>query len=239
MEVTRAQLASCIDATTLTFAESQADMEVFWGRAMGEEVLPAALCIPSIWIGWAKDRLSAAGCADRVKVATVVNFPEGEWPLTQVVTELRAAIEAGASECDVVFPWHSFELTPQAARAAEWLREVRSAAGAVPIKLILETGGGWSAHHMATVAELAVEAGMDFLKTSTGKVPVGATDAGWQILLEAAQGRCGVKVSGGVRTWEQAAHYFRMLQSAWNREQEAPDARWFRVGTSGWARTNA
>jgi deoxyribose-phosphate aldolase len=239
MELKRAQLAACIDATTLTFEETVADMERFWERAMGEGVLPAALCIPASWLDWASARLEAVDLSGRVQVATVVNFPDGEAPLAEVVQELQCVIQAGATECDVVFPWRSFEAQPRMDGAAEWLREVRSAAGDTPVKLILETGGGWSASHIAAVADLAVESGMDFLKTSTGKVPTGATDAGWQILLAAAKGRCGVKVSGGVRTWEQAAHYFQRLQDVWGQPEVLPDSRWFRVGTSGWAQANA
>jgi deoxyribose-phosphate aldolase len=235
MELTRAQLAACIDATTLTFEETLADMERFWERAVGEVVLPAALCIPPGWLGWASERLDAAALTGRMQVATVVNFPDGEAPLAEVVGEVQRVIQAGATECDVVFPWRTFEAQPRMVAAAAWLKEVRSAAGSTPLKLILETGGGWSPAHIAAVAQQAVESGMDFLKTSTGKVPVGATDAGWQILLEAARGRCGVKASGGIRTWEQAAHFFQMLQLAWDRTEALPDARWFRVGTSGWA----
>ncbi len=226
-------LAGCLDLTTLTFRETEDDMRAFLDRLAASPVLPAAVCIPVRWVSWMQGRLAEAEGLRNVALATVANFPAGTSPLDAVLRELAAARETGVQEVDVVFPWqsHAAGLDPTAAQ--RWLSEVRAGAGDRMCKLILETGGDWSAEAQSQLAGWAVEAGFDFLKTSTGKLDTGATDEGWSRLLRAARGRCGVKASGGIRTWEQVAHFYSMFEAEHGEQGERPDPRFFRIGTSG------
>ncbi len=226
-------LAACVDLTTLTFRETEEDMLAFWDRFARSRVQPAAVCIPPIWVSWVHERLAQAEGLQSVALATVANFPTGSASLEEVLDELDWVRGAGAKEVDVVFPWQSHAAGVDSSTALHWLAEVRAGAGGLVCKLILETGGDWSAEAQSQVADWAVEAGFDFLKTSTGKLDTGATDAGWSRLLQASRGLCGVKASGGIRTWEQVAHFFEMYVAASGRRGERPDPRFFRIGTSG------
>jgi len=226
-------LAACVDLTTLTFRETEEDMVAFWDRLAQSWVLPAAVCIPPKWVAWVHERLAEAEGLRSVALATVVNFPTGSASHEEVLRELDGVRGAGAQEVDVVFPWPSHSAGIDSHAALRWLAEVRAAAGDLVCKLILETGGDWPAEAQYQVAVWAVEAGFDFLKTSTGKLATGATDEGWCRLLRAARGRCGVKASGGIRTWEQVAHFYSMFEAEQGGRAERPDPRLFRIGTSG------
>lgn len=226
-------LAACVDLTTLTFQETEEDMVAFWDRLVQSQILPAAVCIPPTWVSWLHERLAQTEGLQSVALATVANFPTGSASLEEVWMELEGVRRAGAQEVDVVFPWRSHAAGVDSAAALHWLAEIRAGAGDLVCKLILETGGDWPAEAQSQVAGWAVAAGFDFLKTSTGKLPIGATDEGWSRLLQASRGRCGVKASGGIRTWEQVAHFFEMYAVASGRRGERPDPRFFRIGTSG------
>ncbi len=145
-------------------------------------------------------------------------------------------MSAGADEIDMVIDRGAF-LTGRYLQVAEEVRAVKDACGAAHLKVILETGELGSYDAVRRAAWLAMLAGADFVKTSTGKIAPAATRPVALVLLgavadfERATGRrVGVKVAGGVRTVKDAFRYLVLVH------ETAPallDPRWFRIGASG------
>lgn len=217
-----ARVLACTDWTTLAFDETESDLERLLSGA--EEHGVATCCIPREWLGWWVERRSSA----RQRVATVLNFPDGLRDLAQIETEAREA--APAEEWDVVLPYRALQSGDEGP-SREVLTAVREWAGKRTLKVILETGATWSRTGLQRAAELALEGGADFLKTSTGKVPVGATHEAVDQLLDVLKGTGkGLKVSGGIRTLEAALAYVEQVEAAMGLEYLQPPT--FRFGTS-------
>ena len=124
-------------------------------------------------------------------------------------------IDHGADEIDVVAPLLAIE-EGDIGMTGELIEACRQAVGPeIAIKLILETGALVEPETITSVARAAVMAGVDFLKTSTGKIETGATLEAAAILLaviQEADGKVGLKISGGVRTADDAAHYLNLIK---------------------------
>jgi deoxyribose-phosphate aldolase len=219
-----------LDLTDLGEAMTAADADRLCDRAVGPSGSVAAVCLWPRFVARAKAKLARSG----VRVATVVNFPAGGDDAGAVVAETKDAIADGADEVDAVLPWRALR-RGDAAAAERLLRAVRKA---VPrrrrLKVILETGELKDPALIGEACRLALAAGADFLKTSTGKTPVGATPEAVRIMLRAIRGAgrpVGLKVAGGVRTLADAAAYLslagRMMGAGW----VSPAT--FRFGASG------
>src|SRR5574337_551158 len=210
---------SCLDLTSLKANDTDASIEAVAAQAITPHGAEAAFCVYPPFVAVAKGALAQHGLSG-VRVATVVNFPHGTAAADAVAAEVRQAIAHGADEIDAVLPWRAL-LAGDARRATQVLRGCRQAceAGVAPVllKAILETGELREPRWIRTAAELAIEAGADFLKTSTGKVPVNATPEAVACMLEVirAQGaRVGLKVSGGVATMEDVECYVALAAQA-------------------------
>ena len=196
-----------IDLTTLDGNETEADIEALCARAIRHGV--AAVCVLQGALP------VAARCLDssRVRLATVANFPHGGDDLAGIADEVAAAVAAGAQEVDIVAPLEA-TLEGDVGLTGELITLCREAAGpTITLKLILETGRLERPELITAVARSAVMAGIDFLKTSTGKIPVGATPEAAALLFAVAQeaeGKVGVKISGGVRTARDAMRYWQI-----------------------------
>lgn len=223
---------AALDLTSLGEDDDLARIEALCAAARTPHGAPAALCVYPEWIATCRARLQDAGPA-AVRVATVVNFPDGGDDPERVRRETRRALAAGADEIDVVLPWRRLQ-AGDAAAAAAVLRACREACGErASMKVILETGMLGEDALIREAADLALDAGADFLKTSTGKAAVNATPAAARLLLQATQargGRCGVKVAGGVRTLAQAAAYFDLADAILGSQWATPQR--FRFGAS-------
>src|SRR5574337_755726 len=194
---------SCLDLTSLKANDTDASIEALAAQALTPHGAPAALCVYPPFVAVAKRALAQHGLSG-VRVATVVNFPHGTAAADAVAAEVRQAIAHGADEIDAVLPWRAL-LAGDARRATQVLRGCR------------QTGELREPRWIRTAAELAIEAGADFLKTSTGKVPVNATPEAVACMLEVirAQGaRVGLKVSGGVATMEDVERYVALAAQA-------------------------
>ena len=188
----------------------------------------AAICVWPAFVRQGAEALAGAP----VRVATVVNFPAGGEDVAAAVAETGAALRDGADEIDLVLPYAAF-LRGEAETAREMVAAVRAACGAARLKVILETGTLGDAERITAASRLALEAGADFLKTSTGKSPVSATPEAAAAMLEAirASGRpAGLKVSGGLRAAADAAAYLALADRLMGPGWAAP-AR-FRLGAS-------
>lgn len=203
---------AALDLTSLGEDDDRSHIETLCDAANTPHGAPAALCVYPEWIATCRQRLQDLGLL-QVQVATVVNFPGGSGNPARVHRETRRALAAGAQEIDVVLPWRRLQ-AGDTATAREVLTACREACGTqARMKVILETGALQTEALIREAAEIALDAGADFLKTSTGKVAVNATREAAQILLQATHargGQCGFKAAGGIRTLEDAAGYFAL-----------------------------
>ena len=224
------RLLSVLDHTSLGEDDTPEVIEGLCRDAAAGVTRPAAVCIYPDHIATARHALDAAG-ARQVAVATVVNFPDGSNNPGRALRETRRALAAGADEIDLVFPWRAYVSGDREAGPL-MLQQCKASCGTRPLKVILETGELGDPLLIREVCAAALDAGADFLKTSTGKGRVGATLPAAQVMLECLRdrGQGGFKAAGGVRTLAQAAEYLeladRICGAGW-----ATPAR-FRIGSS-------
>lgn len=223
---------SALDLTSLGEDDDVARIDALCVAARTAFGAPAALCVYPEWIATCRARLVDAGLRS-VKVATVVNFPEGGNDAGRVHRETCRAVAAGAHEIDVVLPYRRL-MAGDAKAASAVLRACREACGErARMKVILETGVLQSEDMIRRAAYLALDAGANFLKTSTGKVQVNATPMAATVLLEAIferGGTCGFKAAGGIRTLRDAAVYFALAAERFGPQWATPER--FRFGAS-------
>jgi deoxyribose-phosphate aldolase len=230
VEAARLALA-CLDLTSLNDDDTEAQVDALCERAADPIGAPAAVCV------WARlARHAVARVPAGVKVAAVANFPGGAPDAARAVRDTAQIVEAGAHEVDVVMPWRAV-LAGDDASAARALQAVRRACPALVLKVILETGELREAGAIERAARLALAEGADFLKTSTGKVPVNATPQAAELLLDTiatdtkARDRVGFKAAGGIRSVADAQVYFDLVERVLGPQALGP-AR-FRIGASG------
>lgn len=224
------RVLAVLDHTSLGEDDTPAMIESLCRDAAAGTPRPAAVCIYPEHIATARRALDAAG-ARQVVVATVVNFPDGANNPGRALRETRRAIAAGADEIDLVFPWRAYVSGDREAGPL-MLQQCKASCGTRPLKVILETGELGDPLLIREVCETALDAGADFLKTSTGKNRVGATLDAAQVMLESLRDRKrgGFKAAGGVRTLAQAVPYLeladRICGAGWAKPAH------FRIGSS-------
>ncbi len=202
----------CLDLTSLNDADTDADIERLCARAMTRFGPVAAVCVWPRFAALARARLPAA-----VRVAAVANFPEGGGDVAAALRDVHAIVAAGAQEVDVVLPWRALRSGDEAA-ARTLLVAARAACPRLALKVILETGELAEPGLIERAARLAIGAGADFLKTSTGKVPAGATLPAAATMLRAigaeacARERVGLKLSGGLRRVADVQPYLDLVE---------------------------
>ena len=153
-----------------------------------------------------------------MQLASVVNFPDGSDDIARAVNESRNIIADGADELDMVAPLDAI-MEGDVGLVTEMVDAVKAAADGRIVKVILETGRLQDPARITAVARAAVMAGADMLKTSTGKSPMGATLEATAVLLaviDEAGGKVGLKLSGGIRTADQAAGYLHLIDHFMN-----------------------
>ena len=228
---TTARLAlACLDLTSLNDADTEADVVKLCERAQGPFGPVAAVCVWPRFAALARRELPAG-----IAVAAVANFPQGGADIAGALRDTRAIVAAGAQEVDVVLPFTRLQRGDERA-VAELLQAVRAACPGLVLKVILETGVLVDDALVARAARLSLDAGADFLKTSTGKTSVSATPQAARVMLATIAAdsrfaaRVGFKASGGIRTVADAALYLGLCEQALGREALRP-AR-FRIGAS-------
>ncbi len=220
---------SLLDLTDLSDNADEAGLAALCARAVGAPGPVAAICIWPRFVAQARTMLGRAP----VRIATVVNFPQGEATGAEVLAETQGAVAAGADEIDLVLPWRAF-LAGDAAGAEAMVRAVREACGGQTLKVILETGEYPDLDRVRAASELAIAAGADFIKTSTGKTAHSASLPAARTMLEviAANGRpVGLKPSGGIRTLADAADYLELADAIMGPGWATAET--FRFGASG------
>lgn len=223
------RLLPLLDLTSLGEDDTPAHIEALCASAITPHGLPAALCVYPEHITTVRRSLHGTS----VKVATVVNFPDGGSDACRAERETRRALAAGADEIDLVLPWRSLR-AGDAAAAESVVRACRNVCtSGITLKLILETGVLGTPELLREACALGLACGVDFLKTSTGKAPVNATPQAATLMLEAIAadgGRCGFKAAGGIRTLADAAVYLDLVEARLGRDWITPAH--VRVGAS-------
>lgn len=216
-----------LDLTSLTGTETEDEIATLCRRSV--DAGTAAVCIYPRHLATARAALTGSG----VRLATVVAFPHGGDDIGAAAEEAAAVVVAGAQEVDVVAPLRAI-MEGDVGLVGDLVEACRDAIGpGITLKLILETGLLDAPDRIAAAARTAVMAGVGFLKTSTGKVPVGATLESAAVLLQViaeAGGRVGLKVSGGVRTTADAARYLALADAVMGTAWVTPAT--FRIGAS-------
>jgi len=206
------QLLKLLDLTRLTETDSGSDVAK-WLDAIPQLLTPvAALCVYPAFLTQTKAYITQH--LPGADLATVVNFPGGTQPLAEVLNDISHAIAAGATEIDCVLPYQQL-MAGDEQGVAQFLAAVRQATPNICLKIIIESGELLTAQQVAKASELVIVSGADFVKTSTGKVPVGCTLEAARIILTsiaAANRPVGFKASGGVKSVEQALQLVNMYE---------------------------
>jgi deoxyribose-phosphate aldolase len=230
---------SMMDLTTLEGKDSEGKVRQLCQKAIhpmpGDPSIPhaAAVCVYPNLVAVAKEALTGSS----VKVASVATgFPAGLVPLPVKIEETRRAVAMGADEVDMVIDRGAF-LSGEYDRVAEEIVLVKEACGAAHLKVILETGELETYDNVRKASHLAMAAGADFIKTSTGKVTPAATPGVVLVMLEAIRDhyletgrRVGMKPAGGIKTSKQALHLLVLVKETLGDAWLTPDL--FRIGAS-------
>jgi deoxyribose-phosphate aldolase len=228
-----------IDLTTLEGADTPGKVRHLCAKAVcPAPTIPeipsvAAVCVYPSLVTTVKAALDGTG----VKTASVATgFPAGQISLEAKLMDTQDAVAAGADEIDMVISRDAF-LAGDDARVMQEIAKVKDACGDAHLKVILETAELGSYDHVRHASMIAMEAGADFIKTSTGKASAGATPGVCLVMLEAIRdyadrtGRAvGFKAAGGVSTSKAALHRLVLVKETLGDEWLTPERT--RIGAS-------
>jgi deoxyribose-phosphate aldolase len=229
----------CTDLTTLEGADTPGKVNALCSKAIrpdpSDAHVPsvAAVCVYPNLVPTAVERLRGTG----IHVASVATgFPSGQYPTDLKVADARRAVELGADEIDMVIDRGAF-LSGRYAKVFDEIAKVKEAVGDTHLKVILETGELGTYDNVRRASLLAMAAGADFIKTSTGKVNPAATLPVALCMLEAIRdvheetGRVvGFKPAGGVRAAKQAIQHLVLVHETVGPDWLTPDL--YRIGAS-------
>jgi deoxyribose-phosphate aldolase len=230
---------SVLDLTTLEGSDTAGKVRQLCAKAvcpaptMPEIPSVAAICVYPSMVAVACEALAGTG----VQTASVATgFPAGQVSLEAKLRDTEDAVKAGADEIDMVISREAF-LSGDDVRVMREVELIKEACGDAHLKVILETSELGSYDHVRHASMLAMEAGADFIKTSTGKASAGATPGVCLVMLEAIRdfgertGRAvGFKAAGGVSTSKAALHRLVIVKETLGDEWLTPER--FRIGAS-------
>ncbi len=241
---------SMVDLTTLEGADTPDKVRSLCGKAVNpvptylqkemqkypnyrEIPSTGAICVYPNMVPYAKEALKGSN----VQLAAVsTGFPSGQVPLEVKIADTKAAVQYGATEIDMVIDRGAF-LKGEFQRVFDEIVIIKEACGPAHLKVILETGELKTYDNVRLASWLAMEAGADFVKTSTGKVQPAATMPVTLVMLQAIADyyrvtgkKIGMKPAGGIRTAKQAVHYLCMVNEVLGPEWLNPEM--FRFGAS-------
>jgi len=233
---------SMVDLTTLEGGDSPGKVRQLCYKAMHPhdkvEGIPkvAAICVYPSFVKLAKETLAGSG----VHVASVATaFPSGWAPMKAKLEEVRYCVEEGADEIDMVISRGEF-LRGNYSYIFDEVAAVKEACGDAHLKVILETGELHTLDNVRKASDIAMYAGADFIKTSTGKINPAATQPVTLVMLEAIRDyyyktgvKIGMKPAGGIRDSKLALRYLVMLRETLGNDWLTPDL--YRFGASSLA----
>lgn len=235
-------ILSMIDLTTLEGQDTPGKVRQLCQKAIHlHDAMPglphvAAVCVYPTMVGVAKQALEGRG----INIASVATaFPSGQAPLSVKLEDTRMAVDAGANEIDMVISRGEF-LAGRFGHVFDEIVAIKEACGDAHLKVILETGELGTLDRVRRASVLAMHAGADFIKTSTGKIQPAATMQVTLVMLQAIRdyyyetGRMvGMKPAGGISSAKLAVHYLVMLRETLGNAWMTPE--WFRFGASSLA----
>ncbi len=230
---------SMVDLTTLEGQDTPEKVHSLCRKAihpfLEQPDLPhtAAVCVYPNMVPYAVESVKGTG----VKVAAVATgFPSGQIPVPLKIEEVKRTVAMGADEIDMVIDRGAF-LAGDDQKVFEEIALVKDACGPARLKVILETGELGTLDNVAAASRLAIAAGGDFIKTSTGKISPAATMEVTLVMLEAIREHyldtgemIGMKPAGGIRTAKQSLHYLVLVAETLGAAWMSPE--WFRFGAS-------
>jgi deoxyribose-phosphate aldolase len=233
---------SMIDLTTLEGKDSEGKVKQLCYKASHlHDKYPglpnvAAICVYPNMVPIAKKSLDGTG----INVASVATaFPSGMADIKAKLEEVKSVVDAGADEVDMVISRGKF-LSGNYGYVSDEISQVKEACGKAHLKVILETGELVTLDNVRLASDIAMEAGADFIKTSTGKISPAATPPVVLTMLEAIRDfqtktgkKIGMKPAGGIGTAKQAIQYLVMIKETLGSEWLSPDL--FRFGASSLA----
>jgi deoxyribose-phosphate aldolase len=232
-------LLNIIDLTSLNTTDNKSQIIHFTGKVNSfsgkYSNIPnvAAICVYPNFVPVVKEKLSARN----VKIAAVAGaFPSSQTFRSIKVTECKMAVEAGADEIDIVIPVGAF-LGNDFALVADEIREIKKAIGEKHLKVIVESGLLGSYEQIFKASMIAMDAGADFIKTSSGKTPVSATPETAFVMCHAISDfysetgiKVGFKAAGGIVDPEAAFNYYKIVNHCLG--EEWLNNTLFRIGSS-------
>ncbi|OGT48412.1 MAG: deoxyribose-phosphate aldolase [Gammaproteobacteria bacterium RIFCSPHIGHO2_12_FULL_41_15] len=199
-------LTALLDFTSLNDVDNEEAISTLCERAQGLKDGPvAAVCVFPQFVSLAKKLLISS----TINVATVSNFPGGDQ--LNYLEEIETAIANGANEIDWVLPYQTFLSGKDISGD---LKAVREASKNTLLKVIIESGAYPNTSLIQTVTQYVIDAGADFVKTSTGKIAQGASPQAAQAILLTIKNsgtNTGIKLSGGIRKRAQAIEYLNII----------------------------
>jgi deoxyribose-phosphate aldolase len=237
---------SMLDLTTLEGADTQGKVRALCDKAVRPDPTDAttpsvaAVCVYNDMVGVAREHLDSIG-GQKIRVAAVTTaFPSGRASIAVKLQDTRDAISAGASEIDMVIDRGAF-LSGNYGKVFDEIATIKDECGSgenrAHLKVILETGELVTYDNVRRASWLAMLAGADFIKTSTGKIAPAATPPVVLVMLEAVRDfyaktgtRIGVKPAGGIRTTKDAIKQLVLVNETAGSEWLSPTL--FRIGAS-------
>lgn len=228
---------TCIDNTTLNGSDSVLSVTEFCRNTLEMRVdglTVASVCVYPCFVGIAKRQLEGSG----IKVAAVAGgFPAGQIPQRLKSDEVRYVVDEGADEVDFVINRGNFIMGATSAVFDEIAAAKEACGKDILLKVIIETGELQSPENIYSASMLALEAGADFVKTSTGKISVGATPEAAYCMLSAVgdfmkktKKKVGFKAAGGISNPSDAILYYMMYKKIL--AKEGINNQDFRIGAS-------
>ncbi|MFL1780886.1 Deoxyribose-phosphate aldolase [Candidatus Hepatincolaceae symbiont of Richtersius coronifer] len=237
---TAAQILSLIDLTLLNENDNEENIKDLCTQSSNPLGKVAAICIFPQFIATAQAafkelknqrRFLSPNLEKPIAIATVINFPQGEYNLTNTLQELDFALKAGADEIDMVMPYQLL-FSGDNLMAEDFIKEIKDHCQEKILKVIIESGE-LDEELTRTASKIVINTGANFIKTSTGKVKINATlDAAKYILEEIhkSKSKCGFKASGGIRTKAEAVKYLDLASKIMGNDFINPST--FRFGAS-------
>ncbi len=233
------QILSFVDLTTLSGDDTQEKVDNLCQKALdlkkqyNGEGHPAAICVYPPFAAQVKAKLAGSG----IQTACVAGaFPSGQAPLEAKVLEVKWTAEQGADEIDTVINRGMF-LEGRFEEVKAELIAIKAACGNAHLKVILETGELKTPENIRKASEISIDAGADFIKTSTGKISPAATIEAVEVMAQVVKEhfektgkKIGIKPAGGISTPEEAKAYVDVMKKILGEEWLTPQL--FRIGAS-------
>ncbi len=228
-----------IDLTTLEGSDTHQRVIELCEKAknfptLGNDIpTTAAVCVYPVFVATAKKALEGTN----IRVASVAGaFPAGQSPIEVKVAEVKYAVAQGADDIDMVISRGTF-LEGDYQTVFDEIAAIKAVCGSAHLKVILETGELHTPENIYKASEIAIQAGADFIKTSTGKISVNATPEAMLVMLEAikahykATGKMvGIKPAGGIATAEESLNYLKLVENILG--EKWMNNQWLRFGAS-------